>query len=123
MKKIFILASLLGIFCQLLSLTAVSAQQTNTKKSFAQWCQQKNSVPTATKQTIDSLLERAGTQNCQQADAKLSSLSELYLSDRQLTDVRPLASLTNLKALFLNSNQISDVSPLAELIVAEIEIG
>lgn len=113
MKKIFIPASILGILCQLLPLTA-SAQPQNAK-SFTQWCQQSNSVSAATKQTIDLMLEKAGTQNCQQADAKLSRLSELYLSDRNIRDLQPLASLTNLKALFLNSNQISDISPLASL--------
>jgi Leucine-rich repeat (LRR) protein len=114
MKILFALTSISILLLSAIPLTRVSAQQANTK-SFATWCQERNSAPTDTKHTIDELLIKAGTKDCQQADTKLKSISELYLSNVRIKDLKPLASLTNLKALFLNSNQISDLKPLASL--------
>ena len=84
-------------------------------KSFFQWCQQKSSVPAATRQTIDILLKKAGTQNCQQADSKLITLNEIDISYNQISDLRPLTALTNLTSLSLSDNQISNLRPLTAL--------
>jgi internalin A len=111
MKKLFFLAIGLTLLAQATLVSTASARS----KSFAQWCQQKSSVPAATRHTIDVLLKQAGTKNCQQADSKLRSLTDLNLNRSQISDVKPLAGLTNLIQLFLYGNQISDVKPLAGL--------
>jgi internalin A len=103
MKKLFILAIGLTLLVQAIFVSTASAQS----KSFAQWCQQKSSVPAATRHTIDVLLKKAGTNDCQTADSKLTSLTELNLSSNRISDVKPLAGLTNLKVLALVSNPIS----------------
>ena len=111
MKKLLILTIGLTLLVQATLVSTASAQT----KSFAQWCQQKSSVPAATRHTIDVLLKQAGTNNCQAADSKLKSLILLNLSDNQISDVKPLAGLTNLDEIRLSENQISDVKPLAGL--------
>jgi internalin A len=84
-------------------------------KSFAEWCRQKEFVAEDTRHTIDVLLAGAGSKDCQKADSFLKTLTELYLSENKLTDVKPLAALTNLTKLDLRQNQIADVKPLAAL--------
>jgi internalin A len=93
----------------------VASPSTESPKSFLQWCQQKDSVPVATRHTIDVLLQEAGSQDCNVADRQLRNLTELDLSINQLVDIQPLAGLTNLKELRLDSNQIVDIQPLAGL--------
>jgi len=44
------------------------------------------------------------------------NLTELYLSENQITDISALSELANLEELYLESNQISDISILAGLI-------
>jgi internalin A len=111
MKKLFFLTIGSTLLVQATLVSTASAQS----KSFAQWCQQKSSVPAATRHTIDVLLKQAGTKNCQAADSKLTSLTKLDLDSNQISDIKPLAGLTNLKGFLLNSNQISDIKPLAGL--------
>jgi internalin A len=87
--------------------TSASASPQQPKpKSFAGWCQQKESVPADTRQTIDVLLKKAGTKDCQKADTKLRNLTSLNLDNNQIIDVKPLAGLTNLTDLWLERNQI-----------------
>ena len=47
--------------------------------------------------------------------AELTQLTELDLSDNEITDLTPLAELKELEKLDLASNQITDLTPLAEL--------
>ena len=47
--------------------------------------------------------------------ASLTKLEDLELSDTQVSDLAPLADLTNLKKLRLSITQVSDVRPLAGL--------
>ena len=103
MKKLLFLAIGLTLLVQATLVSTASAQS----KSFAQWCQQKSSVPAATRHTIDVLLKQAGTNNCQAADSKLRSLTDLRLDSNQISDIKPLAGLTNLTMLFLMKNPIS----------------
>jgi internalin A len=93
----------------------VIAASPSKPQTFLQWCNQKKSVSTDTKRTIDILLQEAGTQDCKLADRYLSKLTELDLSINQLIDVQPLAGLTNLTELRLDSNHIVDIQPLAGL--------
>jgi internalin A len=114
MKKIIALVSGLTFLLQAMPAMAAPSQQQKTK-TFAQWCQQKDAVPAATKLTIDLLLKEAGTQNCQQADSYINSLTEINLSGKGLSDLQPLSSFTKLTGLYLDSNKISDLKPLAGL--------
>lgn len=114
MKKVIALVSGLALLLQSMSTMAAPPQSAKTK-TFAQWCQQRNSVPAATKLTIDLLLKQAGTQNCQQADVKINSLTELNLSGGGISDLKPLSGLTQLTSLSLYNNKISDLKPLSGL--------
>ena len=92
------------------------AEETRSEnRTFADWCRQKADLSFETKHTVEVLLEKAGTTECDEADRQLSSLTELLLVNNQISDIKPLASLTNLTSLTLISNQISDIKPLASL--------
>ena len=128
MKKVFVLAIGSIFLLHVLPLAAVPPQA--KVKSFLEWCQQRNSVPAATKTTIDRLLVKAGTEDCQRADAKLriNTTSIQYLGPstreiidgngkiRPIIDLRPIAGLTNITELVLYQTQVSDLSPLAGLV-------
>jgi internalin A len=114
-KKISVFLGILVIsFMPVLPTIAKSRQPINTK-SFVQWCQTKLSVPIETRKTINALLGKAKSNNCQIANSQLMQLTELNLGANQISDVQPLASLTNLTSLYLGENSISDVRPLSFL--------
>jgi internalin A len=117
MNKTIILVSGLVLLCQFLPAMAAPPQQAKPK-TFTQWCQQKNSVPVATRMTIDLLLKKASTQDCKQAEAKLSGLKSLNI-DGKISDLQPLSSLTNLTELRIGNMDyltiISDLQPLSRL--------
>ncbi len=48
-------------------------------------------------------------------DAKDSGATHLWLTNKNITDLSPLAGLTNLDELWLDHNKLSDLSPLAGL--------
>ncbi len=54
--------------------------QQNDIKTFTEYCQQKSTLPKETKHTVEVLLKKAGTKDCQQANRKLTSLTELDIS-------------------------------------------
>ena len=110
-----VLALFSGAICLFSALSVAAAPSIQKPQSFAQLCIQKKSVPADTRHTIEVLLKEAGTNNCQQADAKLRNLDSLQLTRNQIIDVKPLAGLSNLTDLWLTSNQIVDVKPLAGL--------
>ncbi len=84
-------------FAALLQTTKATAAPFQPRiKNFTEYCQQKATLPKATKYTVEVLLKKAGTQNCQQANRKLSELIELDLMDNKISDLKPLANLTNL---------------------------
>jgi internalin A len=105
------------IFLSLVALSAFPAQASPIQpgKSFAQWCAQKDVVSSNTRQTIEVLLQQAGTTNCQQADLKLSQFAKLNLHNKKISDLRPFASFHKLEWLFLSNNQILDLEPLSDL--------
>ena len=113
MKLVFTLISLSLYLFQVFPVAA-ARQQPNTK-SFAQWCQQKNSVPAVIQHTIDLLLREAGTQECQLADSKLQNLTSLSFESQRIEDIQPLANFSNLTHLELRKNQIRDLQPLTRL--------
>jgi internalin A len=121
MKLIFILAIEIGLLSQLVSCNSVSSPTKvdsapkPISKSFAQWCNEKESLPAATKLTVDLLLKEVDTKDCNLGEAKLNALNSLDLYHNNITNIEPLASLTNLTSLDLIGNQITDLKPLAGL--------
>ncbi|MEG5160391.1 leucine-rich repeat domain-containing protein [Microcoleus sp. AT3-A2] len=71
-------------------------------------------IPEA-KRTVEVLLQKARTTECDEAYRELLSLTKLDLSYSNISDIKPLESLTNLKQLDLNGNDISDIKPLESL--------
>ncbi|WP_167448924.1 leucine-rich repeat domain-containing protein [Mesorhizobium hawassense] len=65
--------------------------------------------------TIRAMLTLAGNQNCEGAGAALNSMTTLDLSNKQISDVRPIAMIKNLTALNLSTNAIVDIAPLADI--------
>ncbi|MEG4014609.1 MULTISPECIES: leucine-rich repeat domain-containing protein [unclassified Microcoleus] len=90
-------------------------QPTKSERTFADWCRQKADLSPETKHTVDVLLKEAGTTDCDAANQKLSLLTDLFLIDNNIGDIKPLASLTNLTVLILIGNKISDIKPLESL--------
>ncbi len=82
---------------------------------FADWCENKEKLPPATRYTVEVLLGEAGTQDCDRADEILGNLTEIQLGGNQIVDVQPLSTLTNLTDLSLGFNEISDITPLSLL--------
>lgn len=104
------------IFFTLVSYTTPSiATPVENPKSFTEWCQQKSTLPPQTKHTVEALLKIAKTQNCKQANQKLTNLTSLELNSNKISDIKPLSALTNLNSLKLYSNEISDIKSLREL--------
>jgi internalin A len=114
MKKISTFLGLSISFASVLPVISAQGQPVKTK-SFTQWCQSKMSVSVETRETINLLLKKAGTNNCKTANSKLRRLTKLSLASSQISDVKPLASLSNLTFLDLSYNEISGVKPLASL--------
>ena len=98
-----------------LSAKAAETQPGNSRQTFAEWCRQKADLSPEAKRTVEVLLQKAETTECEAANLKLSSLTELDLDDNQISDIKPLESLTNLTQLDLDANQISDIKPLESL--------
>ncbi|MBE9188090.1 leucine-rich repeat domain-containing protein [Microcoleus sp. LEGE 07076] len=77
-------------------------------QTFAHWCCKKADLSVEAKRTVEVLLQKAGTTECDAADRKLFSLAELSLSNNSISDIKPLESLTKLTKLVLEANQIYD---------------
>ena len=98
-----------------LSAKAAETRSGNSRRTFADWCRQKADLSPEARRTVEVLLQKAETTECDAADRELSSLTGLYLDNNQISDIKPLESLTNLTWLFLDNNQISDIKPLESL--------
>jgi len=96
-------------------LSAIAAETQPGNKTFADWCREKALLTPEAKYTVEVLLQKAETTECDAANRKLSSLTEIKLDKNQISDIKPLESLTNLTSLRLNDNQISDIKPLESL--------
>ncbi|MGB3493004.1 MAG: CHAT domain-containing protein [Elainellaceae cyanobacterium] len=84
-------------------------------EDFLNQCVQQEQRSPSEQHTIDVLLDFAGTENCQEVQTYLLAQTELDLSDRQLSNLYPLASFDQLRSLRLNHNQITDLEPLRHL--------
>ena len=85
---------------------AVPLKETTTLRSFADWCLNRESLSPDAKHTVEVLLQKAGTNQCDRASKQLSTLTELSLSFNEISDLKPLSNLTNLTALDLWDNQM-----------------
>src|SRR4028118_973809 len=91
-----------------LSAKAAETRSGNMRRTFADWCRQKADLNLEAKHTVEVLLQKAETTDCDAADRKLSSLTGLFLFGNQIRDIKPLESLNNLTKLGLDNNQIRD---------------
>jgi internalin A len=116
MQKAFAFSVGLLSWYQLLPATANTAQLTKPI-IFAQWCQQRNSVSAATRKTIDVLLKKVQTKECQLVDDRVKKVTSLTIENEQISDLRPLAIVTKLEFLHLsnNRNRIDYLQPLSGL--------
>jgi Leucine-rich repeat (LRR) protein len=96
-------------------LSVLAAETQSANKTFGDWCREKASLSPEARHTVEVLLKEAGTTECDAANRKLSSLTELDLRGNQISDIKPLQSLTKLTWLVLGTNQISDIKPLQSL--------
>ena len=83
--------------------------------SFADWCRHIDSLSQEARHTVKVLLKKAGTDDPEAAEQILSSMTELMLSNNEITDISFLGSLTHLTTLNLCGNQITDISFLGSL--------
>ena len=93
----------------------VQKQRGGSGRTFADWCRDKASLSPEVKYTVEELLKVARTTECDAANQKLSTLTELYLYENSISDIKPLESLTNLTRILLYKNQISNIKPLESL--------
>ena len=96
-------------------LSAIAAETQPENKTFGDWCRKKASLSPEARHNVEVMLKEAGTTECDAANRKLSSLTELTLDNNKISDIKPLQSLTNLIALSLGKNKISDIKPLRSL--------
>ena len=90
-----------------LSAKAAETRSGNMRRTFADWCREKDSLSPEAKHTVEVLLQQAGTTECDVANQTLSSVARLDLSNNQISDIKPLESLTKLTQLYLNGNPIA----------------
>ena len=98
-----------------LGVKAEETQLGNSRRTFADWCRQKADLSPEAKHTVEVLLQNANTTECDAANQRLVSIRSLDLSDKEISDIKPLESLTNLTILYLIHNKISDIKPLESL--------
>ncbi|MEG4855838.1 CHAT domain-containing protein [Microcoleus sp. K1-B1] len=94
---------------------SAAAPNPQTFESFADFCTNKENLTPEARHTVEVLLSKAKTQECDRAQKTLTNLTELSLIRNQIVDIKPLSKLTNLRELNLSTNQITDVQPLSGL--------
>jgi internalin A len=107
--------AILALSANGLSAKAAETRSGNSRRTFADWCRQKADLSPEAKHTVEMLLQKAETTECDAADQELSSLITLNLDKNQISDIKPLESLTNLTEISLFGNKISDIKPLESL--------
>src|SRR4029078_2804347 len=91
------LAKWIVIACSAIGLTlcgnglgakAAETQPGNSGRRFTDWCREKASLSPQAKRTVEILLKTAGTTECDTANQKLSSLTELNLNFKGISDIK-----------------------------------
>src|SRR4028118_444174 len=77
----------------------VQKQRGDSRRTFADWCREKASLSPEVKYTVEMLLKKAETTECDAANQRLLSLTQLSLY--YISNIKPLESFTNLKELSL----------------------
>ncbi|MEB3295867.1 MAG: hypothetical protein VKJ24_22165, partial [Synechococcales bacterium] len=67
--------------------------QYDAQTDFQQWCTERHAVHPTAKATIETLLQRIGTQDCSQAKARLQNIRVLVSVQTLANEPRPLNSL------------------------------
>jgi Leucine-rich repeat (LRR) protein len=114
-KKIVFSLSLFLVFASPEVTLAAQTKANTTFTTFGEWCLNKANLPVATQRTVDAILGRFKTRDCNQANNKLSALTKFDLTNTGISDLRPLSGQKNLTVLTLAGNKISDISPLSGL--------
>lgn len=114
-KGIVLSLSLSLVFVSPLVTSAAPPKANTTFTTFAEWCVNKADLPVTTQRTVDAILGRVGTRDCNQADKKLSALTKFDLTNTGISDLRPLSGQKNLTGLALAGNKINDLRPLSGL--------
>src|SRR4028119_1007530 len=65
-------------------------QPKKTGRTFADWCRQKASLIPEAKHTVEVLLQKAETTECDAANQTLSTLTDLVLEKNKISDIKPL---------------------------------
>ena len=64
--------------------------RTNNYQTFTDWCLNQRQLSATEQHTIQILLEKAGTSNCERASQQLQNSTELNLVGQQISDLNPL---------------------------------
>ncbi|MEG4323412.1 MULTISPECIES: CHAT domain-containing protein [unclassified Microcoleus] len=96
-------------------LASPAAPNPKTFQSFGDWCANKQNLTPEARHTVEVLLSKAKTQECDRAQKTLANLTELSLKSNQIVSLEPLVNLTNLRIIQLNDNQVVNLEPLANL--------
>ena len=76
-------------------LSVLAAETQPANKTFGDWCREKASLSPEAKHTVEVLLRKSKTTECDAAHRKLWSLTELYLDNNEIIDIKPLQFLLN----------------------------
>src|SRR4028118_1076586 len=76
--------AILALSANGLSAKAAETRSSNSRRTFAEWCRQKADLSPEAKRTVEVLLQKAETTECDAADRELSSLTELDLYRREI---------------------------------------
>ena len=71
------------------SAKAAETRSGNSRRTFADWCREKADLSPEAKHTVEVLLQKAGTTECDAANQKLSLLTN-STSTPQISDIKPL---------------------------------
>src|SRR6476620_12305722 len=92
-KHINLEKSMIAVTCSVIALAlcgsglsadAAETRSPNSRRTFADWCREKDSLSPEAKHTVEVLLEEARTTECDAADRQLSSLTDLDLGYNQI---------------------------------------
>ena len=92
-----------------------AAEESAAFSSFAEWCLNRETLPSDAEHTVEVLLRLTGTNDCAASEEKLSNLTGLSLSNNRISNLSPLSSLKNVTSLSLSKNEIIDIAPVAAL--------